>query len=130
MFNSIHLYGNIATEIKTLDTEKSKVASFSIGHNSKYKTKSGEYKEEVSFFVVKCWGKTAEFMSENAEKGARVILAGKLSQERWETDGKKFSRVVINASTIYLLDKKKRETKAEETAIEESPTTPDNELPF
>jgi single-strand DNA-binding protein len=86
----------------------SAVADFSIAVNSKYKPKDGgEVKEEVDFFQVTVWGKTAENCAEYIGKGSKVLVQGKLKQEQWEAEGKKHSRVKIVAQTVQFLNNKK-----------------------
>ena len=60
-------------------------------------------KEEVSFFNCKAFGKTAENLKPYMAKGKQVCIDGYLKQDRWEKDGKKESRVIINCESIELL---------------------------
>jgi single-strand DNA-binding protein len=66
------------------------VLSFSIAHNSKVKEK-----DEVHYFDITVFGKHAEFIADFAKKGASVLVAGRLVQQRWEKDGQKRSAVKI-----------------------------------
>lgn len=75
------------------------LASFSIAVNRDYK-KDEEWVEEVSFFDVKMFGGRAETVVKKAAKGDRVTAAGRLQQERWETDEGNRSKVVLIASQI------------------------------
>jgi len=67
--------------------------------------------EEVSFFEVSIWGKTAEALVQYLTKGRQIVVQGELRQERWEKDGQKQSKVRINANNIQLVGGK--EEKAE-----------------
>lgn len=69
--------------------------------------------EEVSFFEVNLWGKTAEALVQYLTKGRQIVVQGELRQERWEQDGQKRSKVRINANNIQLVGGK--EEKAEPT---------------
>ena len=60
-------------------------------------------KDEVSFLDVKVFGKLAENLKPYLLKGKQIGVTGFLKQERWEKDGQKFSRVIINADSIELL---------------------------
>lgn len=67
---------------------------FSIAVGSSYK-KNDEWVNNVDFFEGVMWGKKAEKFS-GLIKGDFVIATGSLKQDRWEKDGKKFSKVSIN----------------------------------
>lgn len=60
-------------------------------------------KEEVSFIDVKVFGKLAENIKEFLTKGKQVSVDGFLKQERWESNGQKYSRVGIIANNVQLL---------------------------
>ena len=73
------------------------ILSLSIAHNTKIKGK-----EEVSFFDVIAFGKHAEYVSDFAVKGATVTVIGRLTQDRWDKDGVKHSRVKIIANQVVF----------------------------
>ena len=62
-----------------------------------------QYIEEVSYFSVMLWGKTAENLKPYLTKGKQICVRGFLKQERWEKDGQKQSRVVIVSEQCQLL---------------------------
>lgn len=66
--------------------------------------KSGdEWIEEVSYFNITIWGKTAENLKPYLTKGKQICVEGHLKQDRWEKDGKKESRITIVADNVQLL---------------------------
>ena len=66
--------------------------------------KSGEeWVEEVSYFNITIWGKTAENLKPYLTKGKQICVEGHLKQDRWEKDGKKESRINIIADQVQLL---------------------------
>lgn len=66
--------------------------------------KNGEqWIDEVSYFDVTIWGKTAENLKPYLLKGKQIAVDGYLKQDRWEKDGKTNSRVVIVANNVQLL---------------------------
>ncbi|MCR5400057.1 MAG: single-stranded DNA-binding protein [Treponema sp.] len=77
-------------------------ANISIAVNRSRK-EGDEWKDEVSYFDVTIWGKTAENLKPYLTKGKQVCVEGSLRQDRWEKDGQKFSKVVINANNVQLL---------------------------
>lgn len=80
------------------------VCTLSIAVNRRYKSKTDEQKEEVSFFDAECWAKTAEIAAQHLHKGRGVILEGRIKQDRWEApEGGNRSRVVIVADSVQFL---------------------------
>lgn len=69
--------------------------------------KSGEeWIDEPSFFDVNLWGKRGVSLQPYLTRGTQVGIDGYLRQERWEQDGAKRSKVVIEAEDIQLLARK------------------------
>jgi len=80
------------------------LAEFGIAVNERWKDANGEKKEEVSYFDVVTFGKTAEFASQWLTKGKPVAIEGKIQQRRWETeDGQKRSKHEVVANRIHFL---------------------------
>ena len=67
------------------------------------KKKGDEWIEEVSYFNITIWGKTAENLKPYLTKGKQICVEGHLHQDRWEHEGKKESRVTIIADNVQLL---------------------------
>jgi len=78
------------------------VSKISIAVNRKFK-KGDEWVDEVNFFDVTIWGKTAESLQQYLLKGKQIGVEGELRQSRWEKDGKTLSKVEINANKVMLL---------------------------
>ena len=77
-------------------------ANVSIAVN-RSKKKGDEWIEEVSYFNITIWGKTAENLKPYLTKGKQICVEGHLHQDRWEHEGKKESRVTIIADQVQLL---------------------------
>ena len=65
--------------------------------------KNGNCVDEVSFINVTIWGKTAENLKQYLKKGTQICVEGYLTQDRWEKDGKKESRLNVTAESVQLL---------------------------
>lgn len=65
--------------------------------------KNGNWVDEVSFINVTIWGKTAENLKQYLKKGTQICVEGYLTQDRWEKDGKKESRLNVTAESVQLL---------------------------
>lgn len=78
-------------------------ANVSIAVNRSRKQADGSYGDEVNYFDVTIWGKTAENLKPYLLKGKQICIDGYLKQDRWEKDGQKQSRVSIVATNVQLL---------------------------
>ena len=83
-------------------------ALISIAVNRSVK-KNNEWADEVSYFDVMIWGKTAENLKNYLQRGRQIAIEGFLKQDKWEKDGKKNSRIVIQAESVQLLGAGKSE---------------------
>lgn len=81
-------------------TEKGRaITTLTIAYNRK-PMKEGE-KGAVDFIEVKVWGKNAEAVAEACDaKGVPLIVTGPIRQDRWEKDGKKQSRLTVEAYLV------------------------------
>lgn len=78
------------------------VSSFSLAVNRR-KRSGDNWEDEVSFFDLALFGKRAESLNQYLTKGQQVAVEGSLTQDRWEQDGQKRSKVKIIANNIQLL---------------------------
>lgn len=66
--------------------------------------KNGNWVDDVSYFNVTIWGKTAENLRPYLTKGKQICVCGYIQQDRWTDDnGNKKSRVSLVADTVQLL---------------------------
>jgi single-strand DNA-binding protein len=124
MVNRVILIGRLTKEpeIRLLPSG-TKVATFSIAVNRKFRDRNNEWKEETSFFDLEAFGKLAERVAQLG-KGYQVSIEGSLRQEKWASQsGEKRSKVKIVANKIALLGKPKSATtenvKAKAEEVEE-----------
>jgi len=71
------------------------VTSFSVASSRKYKTSSGEQREETEWFNVSAWGKLAETCNQYLTKGKQVYLEGRLKSRTYQAQ---------NGETRFSLD--------------------------
>lgn len=81
------------------------VCSFSVAVSKKFKTKSGETKEDSLFADVTSWGSAGEWISENIKKGHPVLVEGELKRREWEdkATGQKREKLCITAKRVQAL---------------------------
>lgn len=80
------------------------VIEFTIAVNAVRK-RGSNWEEQVSFFPVSLFGKTAESLSPYLRKGTQVGIRGELQQQRWEHESRQISKVVILAQELQLLSR-------------------------
>jgi single-strand DNA-binding protein len=108
MYNKVIMIGNLTRdiELKYLPSG-SAVANGSIATSHKYKTQSGEQKEEVCFMEFSVFGKQGEVLNQYVRKGSKVMLEGRLILEQWQAqDGSKRSRHTLRVENFKFLDSK------------------------
>jgi len=103
--NRVVLMGNLTRDPEKVDTKSgADLTTFAIAINSKRTLPSGEQKEEVTFVNCKCFGKNAININKYFHKGRKILIEGKLDQERWEKDGVKKSKMVVIAEKFNFCD--------------------------
>ena len=84
-FNKVILAGNLTRDPEMKYTSKgTAVASFGLAVNRRWKSETGETREEVSFIDVDAFGKQAEVIAQYLKKGNPFLVEGRLKQDTWE----------------------------------------------
>jgi single-strand DNA-binding protein len=106
-FNKVILVGNLTRDPELRYTPKgTAVARLGIACNRKWKTETGELKEEVTFVDVDAFGRTAETISQYLKKGRPILIEGRLRYDTWEdkqTNQKK-SKLGVVLENFQFLD--------------------------
>lgn len=111
------------------------VTTFSVAVSRRFQ-QNNEWKEQTSFFEVKCWQQLAENVAASLVKGSRVIVTGRLEQRSWETDeGQKRSAVEIVADEVgpslrWATAMVEKNERREETQPKRAKKADPNEEPF
>ncbi len=101
--NTVTLVGNITRDPELRFTNSGQaLATFGLAVNRRWQNRqSGDWEEATSFFNITCWREMAENVSHSLQKGARVVVNGRLEQRSYETqDGDKRSVVEVVADEI------------------------------
>lgn len=89
-------------EIK-VTTSGTTVLSFSLAVNDTKKNAQGEWEEIANFFDCVLFGERAERIAQYITKGSKLVVNGRLHQDRWQAqDGTNRSRVSIIVQDIEL----------------------------
>lgn len=100
--NTVSLYGNLTADPKlTFTPAQTAICKCDIAVNRKYKGQ-----DEVSFFSLVAFAKTAELMNQYWSKGRPILVTGRLQQDRWQSqDGQNRSKVVIIVNELTFTGK-------------------------
>ena len=83
------------------------IAKSAIATSYKYKTSTGEQKDEVCFLDFNIFGRSAEVANQYLKKGSKVLLEGRLVLEQWTAqDGTNRSKHSLRVDTMKMLDSK------------------------
>lgn len=135
--NSVQLAGNLTRDPELRHTSGGQaVVEASIAINRKWRTDAGEDREEVTFWGLTIWGKSAETFVRMMQKGCGVFVQGRLTQQQWDdkaTGQKREKTKVTVDSWQYVSGKRKDDGQrpAERPARPAAPATqpPENEEP-
>ena len=102
-YNRVVLVGNVTRdpELRYVGNGTA-VTDLGLAVNERVK-RNEQWVEEVHFFYVTLWGRTAEVANEYLSKGSSVLIEGRLKQDRWEKDGQKHSKVQIVGEKMQML---------------------------
>lgn len=106
-FNRVILAGNLTRDPEMRYTPKgTALAKFGLAINRKWKSETGELKEETTFVDVEAWSGPAETIGKYLKKGRPIMLEGRLRYDSWDDKqtNQKRSRLVVVLETFQFLD--------------------------
>ena len=101
--NTITIVGNVTDDPELRFTPSGlPVANFTVAVNRRFKNASGQWEDKLDgFFRCSCWRDMAENVAESLQKGTRVVVVGRLQEQRWEDqEGGKRSRIEIQVDEV------------------------------
>src|SRR3954468_2505895 len=105
-YNRVILMGNLTRDpqLRYLPNQMA-VADFGLAVNHKFRTKSGEDREEVLFIDCTAFGKGAEVINQYCQKGRPLLVEGRLKYDTWEDKqgGGKRSKHSVVVDNFQLL---------------------------
>ena len=106
-FNKVILAGNLTRDPELRYTPKgTAIAKIGLAINRKWRSESGEMKDETTFVDVDAFGKTAETIGQYLKKGRPVLVEGRLRYETWEDkqSGQKRSKLGVVMESFQFMD--------------------------
>ena len=108
-FNKVILAGNLTRDPELRYTPKgTAIASFGLAINRKWKSETGEAKEEVTFVDVEAWDRQAEVVAQYFKKGRPILVEGRLKFDQWEDKNthQKQSKLRVRLESFSFIDTK------------------------
>jgi single-strand DNA-binding protein len=108
MYNKVVLVGHLTRDVEIRYSQSgSAIGSVGIATSRKWKTPTGEQKDEVMFIDLTFFGRTAEIANQYLRKGSKVLVDGRLVFQQWTAqDGSKRSKHAITVENLQMLDTK------------------------
>lgn len=113
--NNVQLMGHIGKDPEVFQlTSGRTLVKFSLATNESYKDKDGSWQENTQWHRITAWGKTAEKVADELNRGAHIMLRGKLNNSDWvDKDGqKRYSTDVIMSSFLRIAKEKETNNQA------------------
>ena len=105
MYNKVVLVGNLTRDVEIRYSQSgSAIGNVGIATSRKFKTQTGEQKEEVLFIDLTFFGRTAEVANQYLRKGSKVLVDGRLVFQQWTAqDGSKRSKHAVTVENLQML---------------------------
>jgi len=108
MYNKIVLVGNLTRDIEMRFSQSGMaIAKTAIATSRKFKSNTGEQKEEVCFIDITFFGRSAEVANQYIRKGSKILVDGKLVLDQWsDQNGQRRSKHSVTVDLMQMLDTK------------------------
>ncbi|MDE3066512.1 MAG: single-stranded DNA-binding protein [Verrucomicrobiota bacterium] len=129
-FNKVILVGNLTRDPELRYTPKgTAIARIGLAINRKWKSETGEMKDEVTFVDVDAFGKTAETIGQYLKKGRPILIEGRLRYDTWEDkqSGQKKSKLGVVMEGFQFLDSGGRGEGGAPASARPAPAAPPSE---
>ena len=110
--NKVIIFGNLTRDPELRYTPKgTAIAQITLAVNRKWKTETGEMREEVSFIDVDAFGRQAEVIGQYLKKGRPFLVEGRLKQDTWEDKNtkQKQSKIKVVLEGFSFIDSNRGE---------------------
>ena len=108
--NKVLLMGNLTRDPQARAVQQTgmPVCDMGMAVNRRYKTQSGEEREDVVYVELIAYGHLADYCAKNMTKGTTIYMEGHLRYETWQDKdtGKNRSRLRVVVDTLLNLDRK------------------------
>lgn len=104
-YNKVILAGNLTRDPQlSFLPSNTPVVEFGMAINRRWKSQTGEQREDVTYVDVRAFGRQAETLNQYMNKGKPILVEGQLRFDQWEgKDGQKRSKLYVVVDTFQFL---------------------------
>jgi len=131
-FNKVILMGNITRDPELRYTPKGiAVTRITVAVNRRWKTETGEVRDEATFVDVDAYGQQAETIAKHLKRGNPILVEGRLRQHSWEDKqtNQKRSILRVDLERFSFVGPANKEAVVEPIEDEEAPPGNNNIQP-
>lgn len=136
MLNKAQLIGRVGSDPEIKTVGESQVANFSLATSKKWKDKAGQSKESTEWHRIVVWGNLCKVVGPYVKKGMLLFVEGEIRTREYEKDNVKQRITEIFCERLDMLSRSEATQAAQEQAPaqqqpqQDSPFSPDSDLPF
>jgi single-strand DNA-binding protein len=103
--NKVMFIGNLTRDPQTKELATTSLVEFGLAMSRRFKTQSGEEKEEVCFVDCTAFGRTGEVIAQYCTKGKPIFIEGRLKYDVWDdkNGGGKRSKLSVVVENLQFL---------------------------
>ena len=106
-FNKVILMGRLTRDVDLRTTSGgNSVTDLGIAINERRLGANGEWVDAIQFVDVTFWNRKAEVIAQYFKKGSPILIEGALQLDRWEKDGKNFSKLKVRGTDFNFVGNK------------------------
>ena len=104
-YNRVILAGNLTRDPQlSYLPSNTPVVEFGMAINRRWKSQSGEQREDVTYVDIRAFGRQAETLNQYMNKGKPILVEGQLRFDQWEgKDGQKRSKLYVVVDNFQFL---------------------------
>ena len=104
-FNKVILAGNLTRDPQlSYLPSNTPVVEFGLAINRKWKSQTGDMKDETCFVEMRAYGRPAETLNQYMNKVKPLMVEGRLKYDQWEgKDGQKRSKLYVIVENFQFL---------------------------
>ncbi len=131
-FNKVIIMGRLTRDIELRTTSGgNSVLDLGLAINERRLGANGEWVDAIQFVDITFWNRKAEVIAQYFKKGSPILIEGALQLDRWEKDGKKFSKLKVRGTEFsFVGNKAERENGNGKGEAELVTAMADDDIPF
>lgn len=106
-FNKVIIMGRLTRDLDLRTTnDGNSMVELGIAINERRLETNGQWVDCIQFVDITFWNRKAEIIAEYFKKGSPILIEGALQLDRWEKDGKKYSKLKVRGKEFSFVGNK------------------------